>query len=57
MWLLLDMLYLKCYLPEFVLKVAEARYNKNPDDINERLLWEARSRVSDKDAKNKANIR
>ena len=51
------MLYLKCYLPEFVLKVAEARYNKNPDDINERLLWEARSRVSDKDAKNKANIR
>lgn len=35
--------------PEWGLKEAEARYNRSPDDVNERLLWEARSRV------NKAN--
>lgn len=35
--------------PEWGLKEAEARYNRSPDGVNERLLWEARSRV------NKAN--
>lgn len=35
--------------PEWGLKEAKSAYNRNPDKVNERLLWEARSRV------NKAN--
>jgi len=34
--------------PEYGLKEAEARYKRDPDDVNERLLWEARSRVNNK---------
>ena len=32
--------------PEWGLREAEARYKRSPDDVNERLLWEARSRVN-----------
>ncbi|EXB03278.1 hypothetical protein J514_4358 [Acinetobacter sp. 1396970] len=32
--------------PEYGLKQAEARYKRDPDDVNERLLWDARSRVN-----------
>jgi hypothetical protein len=32
--------------PEYGLKVAERRYMEDPSDVNERLLWEARSRVN-----------
>ena len=46
-WVILKMILVRV-LPEYGLKEAEARYKRSPNDINERLLWEARSRVDNK---------
>lgn len=46
-WVILKMILIRV-LPEYGLKDAEARYKRNPDDVNERLVWEARSRVNNK---------
>lgn len=49
-WVLVKMVVVRIF-PEYGLKDAEARYERSPDDVNERLLWEARARLSDKEAK------
>ena len=41
-WVILKMILIRLF-PEYGLKEAEARYKRNPDDVNERLLWDARS--------------
>lgn len=46
-WIILNMLLVRLF-PEYGLKKAEARYDRSPDEVNERLLWEARSRVKNK---------
>jgi len=46
-WVILKMILVRVF-PEYGLKEAEARYKRDPDDVNERLLWEARSRVNNK---------
>lgn len=46
-WVILKMILVRVF-PEYGLKEAEARYKRAPDDVNERLLWEARSRVNNK---------
>lgn len=43
-WAILKLALFRLF-PVWGLKEAEARYKRDPDDINERLLWEARDRV------------
>lgn len=35
-------------IPSYGLRDAEARFRRNPNDINERLLWDARRRAKNK---------
>lgn len=44
-WVFFKMVLVRVF-PKYGLKDAEARYKRNPDDVNERLLWEARSRIN-----------
>lgn len=44
-WVIFKMILSRVF-PEWGLRDAEARYKRNPDHTNERLLWEARSRVN-----------
>tara|TARA_R110002072_G_C7747830_1_gene517189 strand:- start:63 stop:251 length:189 start_codon:yes stop_codon:yes gene_type:complete len=44
-WAIVKMIFYRVF-PEHGLKVAEKRYQENPDPVNERLLWDARSRVN-----------
>ena len=46
-WAILKMVLYRVF-PEYGLKNAERRYQEDPDHVNERLLWEARSRVNNK---------
>ncbi|MEH6589163.1 MAG: hypothetical protein V7746_02840 [Halioglobus sp.] len=43
-WAILKMVLYRVF-PEWGYKVAERRYQGEPDAVNERLRWEARSRV------------
>lgn len=55
-WAIFKMVLCRIF-PEYGLREAEKRYKRDPDDINERLLWEARSRVQEKEARDKAHRR
>lgn len=55
-WALVKMALVRIF-PNYGLRVAEERYNREPDDINERLLWDARTRVSEKEARDRAKRR
>lgn len=43
-WVILKVV-LQHVFPKHGLQVAERRYQKDPSDENERLVWKARSRV------------
>lgn len=45
-WAVLKVFLIRVF-PRWGLSIAEERYNRDPDDINENLVWEARSRVHD----------
>ncbi|WP_436915158.1 hypothetical protein [Acinetobacter gandensis] len=51
-WVLIKMVLVRIF-PEYGLREAEARYERSPDDVNERLLWEARTRLSEKEEKDR----
>ena len=42
-WAILKVILYRVF-PEYGLRVAERRYERDPSDENERLLWAARSR-------------
>lgn len=46
-WAILKVILYRVF-PEYGLKHAERRYQRDPDSVNERLLWQARSRVKNK---------
>ena len=44
-WAITKMVIYRIF-PEYGLKVAERRYRESPDNVNEKLLWDARNRAS-----------
>lgn len=43
-WAVLKLILFRLF-PAWGLKEAEARYERSPDHVSERMLWEARSRL------------
>ncbi len=48
-WTILKMIFYRIN-PTYGLKEAERRYKENPSDVNDRLVWDARSRVKNKNS-------
>ncbi|MBF7684094.1 hypothetical protein I2F27_12425 [Acinetobacter sp. B5B] len=44
-WVILKMILIRVF-PEYGLRDAEARYKRDPDHVNERMLWDAKRRVN-----------